>query len=58
MMLQISFHPINSWIQSFWKVKLLADIVHVTDSILSNEDKVICFSADEYSVLKILFLLN
>lgn len=57
-MLQISFHPINSWIQSFWKVKLLADIVHVTDSILSNEDKVICFSADEYSVLKILFLLN
>lgn len=57
-MLQFSFNPINSWIQSFWKVKLLADIVHVTDSIFSNEDKVICFSADEYSVLKILFLLN
>lgn len=57
-MLQFSFNPINSLIQSFWKVKLLADIVHVTDSILSNEDKVICFSADEYSVLKILFLLN
>lgn len=57
-MLQFSFNPINPWIQSFWKVKLLADIVHAIDSILSNEDKVICFSDDEYSVLKILFLLN